>query len=104
MAWLLELLHFSVSNQGVEGGCDAHLAPSHVFDKLSCHPCPFLWAPLLVPLTLPESVGGEIVEYKHRWREGDRLLGHGAICDEVGILPSKAEHPCCRLSSYTIQQ
>lgn len=81
-----------------------YLARSHIPDKLPGHLRPFLRAVLLAPLGLPESVCGEVIEYEYCGREGERLLGHRAVCNEVGILPGKAEHPCCRLSSNTIQQ
>ena len=86
------------------GGYDTHLVHSHVFDKFSSYPRPFLWTLIFVPFGLPESMCGKVIEYEHRGREAECLLGHRAVRHEMGIHPEKTKHSGCRLPSNAIQQ
>ena len=84
--------------------CGANVSCSHMFYQFFSYPRPLLLALLFVPLGLPKAVRGEVVEYERgRW-ENKWFLGHGAVGDEMCILPGEAKHSCCGLASDAIQK
>jgi hypothetical protein len=92
----------STHNQAYSERRTTNLARSHILDEFPNYPCAFLLALLFEPFRLPESVCGKVVEDEHRRRETERFLGHCAVRDEVGVLPSQAKHPRRGLSTDAI--